>query len=270
MTQRSSHRLSKDKIISVTKGEDAFVRSLLLYEDGEILVFNKPSGLAVQGGSGVKIDMDRLMWAFANRKGRRPKLVHRLDRETSGVLVVAKTTPAAAYLSAQFADRNTQKTYLALVSGCPQDVSGTIKTPLLRINSGGIDLVRAARLDEVGAQTARTDWRVVTSNAQASLIEVTPHTGRMHQIRAHLAELGFPIAGDTKYGGLLCLGAIMVPRLLLHAGSLSFTHPSTKEAMTFEAPLPVDYAAALKGLDLVFTNPIDYPRSRSGTFDHHF
>jgi 23S rRNA pseudouridine955/2504/2580 synthase len=252
MTQRSSHRLSKDKIVTVTKDEDAFVRSLLLYEDAEILVFNKPSGLAVQGGSGVKIDMDRLMWAFANRKGRRPKLVHRLDRETSGVLVVAKTTPAAAYLSAQFADRSTQKVYLALVSGCPTQASGTIDIPLVRINSGGIDLVRAARHDEAGAQTASTDWQVVASNSQASLIEVTPHSGRMHQIRAHLAELGHPIAGDTKYGGVFCIGPAMVPRLLLHAGRLSFAHPGTKDVITFEAPLPGDYGDVLAQLGFQF------------------
>jgi 23S rRNA pseudouridine955/2504/2580 synthase len=242
MTQRSSHRLAKDKIGVVSRDEDAMIRSLLMYEDAEILVFNKPSGLAVQGGSGVKVDMDRLMWAFANRKGRRPKLVHRLDRETSGVLVVAKTTPAAAHLSAQFADRSTKKVYLALVSRQPELTSGTIDIPLVRITSGGIDLVRAARPGEDGAQTATTDWRVIEGNAAASLMEVTPHTGRMHQIRAHLAELGHPIAGDTKYGGLFSLGAVMVPRLLLHAGSLSFTHPGIKDAMTFSAPIPDDFA----------------------------
>jgi 23S rRNA pseudouridine955/2504/2580 synthase len=250
MTQRSSLRLAKDKIVTVSADEDAYIRRLLIYEDHEILVFNKPSGLAVQGGSGVKIDMDRLLWAFANRKGRRPKLVHRLDRETSGILVVAKTSPAAAHLSAQFAERSTQKIYLALVSGCPEQTSGTINIPLLRYNSGGIDLVRAARLDEIGAQAASTHWKVLAGNSSANLFEATPLTGRMHQIRAHLAELGHPIAGDTKYGGLFSLGAVMVPRLLLHAGKLSFAHPGTKDMMTFEAPLPDDYADVLAQLDL--------------------
>jgi 23S rRNA pseudouridine955/2504/2580 synthase len=253
MTQRSSHRLAKDKIGVVTRDEDVMIRSLLMYEDAEILVFNKPSGLAVQGGSGVKVDMDRLMWAFANRKGRRPKLVHRLDRETSGVLVVAKTTPAAAYLSAQFADRSTQKIYLALVSRCPPAVSGTIDIPLVRVTSGGIDLVRAARPGEAGAQAATTDWRVIESNTTASLMEVTPHTGRMHQIRAHLAELGHPIAGDTKYGGLFLLGAVMVPRLLLHAATLTFTHPSTNDVVTFEATLPDDFADVVAQVGMIST-----------------
>jgi 23S rRNA pseudouridine955/2504/2580 synthase len=250
LTQRSSHRRPKSEIGTVTNEEDVLIRSLLIHEDGEILVFNKPSGLAVQGGSGVKLDVDRLLWAFANRKGRRPKLVHRLDRETSGVLVVAKTTPAAAHLSAQFADRSTTKVYSALVSGRPQTDSGTIETPLVRINSGGIDLVRAARPHEAGAQLAKTEWRIAAGSAQASLIEAIPHTGRMHQIRAHLADLGHPIAGDTKYGGLFSIGAIMVPRLMLHAGSLSFMHPASGQSVTFDAALPDDYADVLTKLGI--------------------
>jgi 23S rRNA pseudouridine955/2504/2580 synthase len=250
MTQRSSRRLAKDKIITVSAPENTYIRGLLLYEDAEILVFNKPSGLAVQGGSGVKVDMDRLMWAFANRKGRRPKLVHRLDRETSGVMVVAKTTPAAANLSAQFGDRTTQKVYLALVSGCPEATSGKIDTPLVRFKSGGLDLVRRARAGEKDAQTASTDWQIIASTPQASLIEARPFTGRMHQIRAHLADFGHPIAGDTKYGGLVSLGAVMVPRLMLHAARLSFTHPGSFEAMTFEVPLPDDYAGVIASLGL--------------------
>jgi 23S rRNA pseudouridine955/2504/2580 synthase len=253
MTQRSSKRAPKSQIGTVTKEEDAFIRSLLIYEDAEILVFNKPSGLAVQGGSGVKVDMDRLMWAFANRKGRRPKLVHRLDRETSGVLVVAKTTPAAAHLSAQFADRSTSKVYLALTSGARSIKEGIIDVPLLRYTSAGIDLVRTARMDEAGAQSAQTAWRVVASSDKASLIEAIPHTGRMHQIRAHLADMGHAIAGDTKYGGLFSIGAVIIPRLMLHASKLSFTHPMTFEKLTFEAPLPQDFAAVLDQLGLSST-----------------
>jgi 23S rRNA pseudouridine955/2504/2580 synthase len=247
VTQRSSLRLSKDKIVTVSAKEHALIRSLLMYEDGELLVFNKPSGLAVQGGSGIAVDIDRLLWAFANRKGRRPKLVHRLDRETSGILVVAKTTPAAAHLSAQFADRSTQKVYLALVSGCPEVKSGVIKTPLVRFTSGGIDLVRPARDNEAGAQSASTHWRVVADSPAACLIEAKPQTGRMHQIRAHLADLGYPIAGDTKYGGLFAVGSAIVPRLMLHAAHLSFTHPANGELVTFDAKIPDDFAAMLAG-----------------------
>jgi 23S rRNA pseudouridine955/2504/2580 synthase len=250
MTQRSSHRRPKSEIGTVTSEENAFIRSLLIHEDGEILVFNKPSGLAVQGGSGIKIDMDRLLWAFANRKGRRPKLVHRLDRETSGILIVAKTTPAAAHLSAQFADRSTKKIYLALVSGCPEASAGSIDVALMRTQLGGLDLVRASKPTETGAQPALTDWRVIAQNASASLIEAIPHTGRMHQIRAHLAEIGHPIAGDSKYGGLFSLGVTLIPRLMLHAAQLSFTHPGTRDIAVFQAAPPSDYKETLDKLGL--------------------
>jgi 23S rRNA pseudouridine955/2504/2580 synthase len=250
MTQRSSLRRPKADIITVSKAEDALIRSLLIHEDSEILVFNKPSGLAVQGGSGIKVDLDRLLWAFATRKGRRPKLVHRLDRETSGVLVVAKTSPAAAHLSAQFAGRSAQKTYFALASGRPHYMSGTIEIPLLRIKSGGIDLVRPAKPQEPAAQAATTDWRVIASAPAATLIEAKPQTGRMHQIRAHLAELGHSIAGDDKYGGLMSLGATLVPRLMLHAASLSLRHPATEEIVTFQADLPDDFTAVLAALGM--------------------
>jgi 23S rRNA pseudouridine955/2504/2580 synthase len=250
MTQRSSKRAPKSEIGTVTKDEDAFVRNLLIHEDAEILIFNKPSGLAVQGGSGVKVDMDRLMWAFANRKGRRPKLVHRLDRDTSGVLVVAKTSPAAAHLSAQFADRSTAKIYLALVSGIVDGDEGVIDAPLLRFTAQGIDLVRAAAMTETGAQAASTAWRAVGRSEKATLIEATPHTGRMHQIRAHLEQMGHPIAGDVKYGGLFSLGSVTFPRLMLHASKLTFTHPSTFERLTFEAPLPDDFSTPLVALGI--------------------
>jgi 23S rRNA pseudouridine955/2504/2580 synthase len=245
MTQRSSHRRPKAEIIKVSAQDTAFVRSLLVHEDNDILVFNKPSGLSVQGGSGITRDLDHLLWAFANRKGRRPKLVHRLDRETSGVIVVAKTTPAAAELSTQFANRSTQKTYLALACGQPKDASGLIDLPLLRYTSSGIDLVRVAQIDDPLAQSAQTSWRTISGNQTASVIEAKPQSGRMHQIRAHLAELGHPIAGDTKYGGMMSLAGKLVPRLMLHAKALTFAHPATGEVMTFEAHVPEDFAFLL-------------------------
>jgi 23S rRNA pseudouridine955/2504/2580 synthase len=250
MTQRSSKRLPKAQIGTVTADEDRLISNLLMFEDSDILVFNKPSGLAVQGGSGISVDIDRLLWAFANRKGRRPKLVHRLDRETSGVLIVAKTTPAAAHLSAQFEKRTIQKTYFALVSGCPTALSGVIDVPLMRIKSGGIDLVRPALPGEIGAMQATTDWRILACQMKCALIEARPHSGRMHQIRAHLCELGYPLAGDTKYGGLFSIGAVMIPRLLLHAARLEFIHPSTGENIQFEAPIAADFTMIISELEL--------------------
>jgi 23S rRNA pseudouridine955/2504/2580 synthase len=248
MTQASSKRRPKHEIIKLSKADDEFIRSFLIYEDSDILVFNKPSGLAVQGGSGVSQDVDRLLCAFATRKGRRPKLVHRLDRQTSGVLVVAKTSPAAAHLSDQFARRTTQKLYQALCSGVPEAAEGTIDAPLVRHVDRGLDLMRIATSNDTGAQSATTMWRVIDAFQSACLIEASPQTGRMHQIRVHLAALGHPIAGDVKYGGLLALGGIMVPRLMLHASRLEFVHPASGERMRFDAPLPPAFTAALASL----------------------
>jgi 23S rRNA pseudouridine955/2504/2580 synthase len=238
MTQRSSKRRPAHEIVKVTGDDDHFIRSLVMYEDADLLVFNKPSGLAVQGGSGVKQDLDRLLWAFATRKGRRPKLVHRIDRATSGVLVVAKTSPAAAHLSAQFAQRTLEKSYLALVSGSPTDNVGSITAPLVRTVSAGVDLMRVGTMDEKGALGAHTDWAVAARGPSATLLEVKPLTGRMHQIRAHLAHIGHPIYGDDKYGGLLTFGTNLVPRLMLHAHTLTLIHPTSGEAVTFTAPAP--------------------------------
>jgi 23S rRNA pseudouridine955/2504/2580 synthase len=255
MTQRSSHRRPKSEIGTVSPAEDTYIRSLLIHEDADILVFNKPPGLSVQGGSGITLDLDRLLWAFATRKGRRPKLVHRLDRETSGVLVVAKTSPAAAHLSAQFAARTAQKTYIALVCGSPTDVSGTIEKPLVRIKSGGLDLMRPAKSGEPLALAASTYWRVLSANAAATLMEAQPFSGRMHQIRVHLAELGYPIAGDDKYGGLMTLGTSLVPRLMLHAQKLELIHPANGEPITFSAALPDDFETLAKNLGLNLDQP---------------
>lgn len=248
MTQRSQKRVPKSLIKKVSPEDDSFIRGFVVYEDSDILVFNKPSGLAVQGGSGVTQDMDSLLWAFANRKGRRPKLVHRLDRATSGVMVVAKTSPAAAHLSEQFASRTTIKTYQALCCGAPDTDTGTSESPLLRYVSAGIDLVRACKPEDQGAQAASTSWRVLARYHEASLIEAKPHTGRMHQIRAHMADLGYPIAGDDKYGGLFALSGMLVPRLMLHALSLQFVHPSSGEEVSFTAPLPQDFVSILAGM----------------------
>ena len=222
----------------------AFVRALVIYEDGAVLGLNKPSGLAVQGGSGVTRDLDTLLWAFATRKGRRPKLVHRLDRETSGIMIVAKTSPAAAALSAQFADRSTQKTYLARVNGIVQETDFISEIPLQRFQSNGLDLVRPSPADAPGAQTARTVFQRVSTDNQTSLVKACPTTGRMHQIRAHLAERGHPILGDTKYGGPLMVGTKAVDRLMLHALSLSFRHPETGAALTLQVEAPAGFEAS--------------------------
>ncbi|WP_284360209.1 RluA family pseudouridine synthase [Candidatus Phycosocius spiralis] len=236
----------------LTPQHQNWIRSLLIYEDSALLAFNKPSGLAVQGGSGIAIDFDFLLGAFANRKGHRPKLVHRLDRETSGLLIVAKTSPAAAHLSAQFASRSLSKRYLALVAGEVAETRGEIALPLVKINSGGLDLMRPARENDQDPQAARTDYRVLAKSVAASLIEAAPHTGRMHQIRVHMAAFGHAILGDTKYGGLMVAGGKPCPRLMLHAFALDFTHPDTGAPMHLSVAPPSDLIEMAQhlGLDL--------------------
>src|SRR5215470_8220948 len=203
--------------------EDAnYARSLVIREDAHILVFNKPSGLAVQGGSGVTRSLEDLLAAFAKSNGKRPRLVHRLDRETSGIIVAARTKPAAAFLSEAFAGRDVKKTYLAIVcGGAPDPAEGDIDKPLQKVSRRGLDIMEISPT----GQAARTHYRTLSATPAAALLELEPETGRMHQLRAHLAAIGRPIAADGKYGGLFTLGAVAVPSLMLHAAALDIPHP---------------------------------------------
>jgi 23S rRNA pseudouridine955/2504/2580 synthase len=259
MKNRSVHRSRRPRPVTLPPALDpaavAVLRARLIHEDAALLAFDKPAGLSTQGGSGVRVDLDTLLWAFARSGGRKPRLVHRLDRDTSGVLVVARTKPAAAHLSEQFAGRTARKTYLALVAAHPEAEAGTIDAALAPISSGGIALVRVVPGDAPGALSAITDWRVVARGAGASLIEANPRTGRMHQIRAHLAHLGHPILGDSKYGGPLLAAGLAVPRLMLHAAQLDLVHPGDQRALTLTAPLPDDMATLCDGLTISASPP---------------
>jgi 23S rRNA pseudouridine955/2504/2580 synthase len=173
-----------------------FVRNLVIYEDDKVIVFNKPSGLAVQGGGGISRSLDDLLVAFAKSNGKRPRLVHRLDLGTSGVIITARTQPAAAFLSEEFASRRTEKTYLALVRGAlPSADEGNLNTPLVKVEEAGRPRMIAAKPGRKGAQAAVTHWRILTRSGDAALLEARPETGRMHQIRAHLSIAGMPILG---------------------------------------------------------------------------
>lgn len=217
----------------------------ILYEDSDLLAFAKPAGLAVQGGSGVAESLEDQIAEFAKSKDRRPKLVHRLDRDTSGVIVVARTKPAAAFLSAAFAGREVRKRYLAIVcGGAPDPAMGVIETAIVKTRRGGVDLVRAARPGEAGAMPARTAYETRAAQPVAALIEARPETGRMHQIRIHLASIGRPIAGDGKYGGLFALGGAVAPGLMLHALALDIPHPNGGRLQLATPPPPAFLAFA--------------------------
>ncbi|HXC56274.1 MAG TPA: RluA family pseudouridine synthase [Rhizomicrobium sp.] len=215
----------------------------ILYMDKSVIVLNKPSGLATQGGSGLTQHVDGMLDSLAFEKGTRPKLVHRLDRDTSGVLVVARTATAAAELSRALATRDAQKIYWALTKGVPKVKRGTIKAALAKEGGHGphgrderMTTVDAA--DE-GAKDAITDFAVLaTAGEEFAWLAVKPLTGRTHQIRVHLASIGTPIVGDFKYGGTDVRGKGEIDnRLHLHARAIDIARPDGGR-LAVTAPLP--------------------------------
>lgn len=220
----------------LSEADRVFVRSLLLHEDGALLAFSKPAGLPVQTRNPDDRTLDMLLRAFEKSNGKRPRLVHRLDAQTSGVIIAARTQPAAAALSAAFAARTMAKTYLAVVAGDPfERASGRIAAPLVRWRPRPeLELMRAARPGEAGAQDAVTDYEVLHSEGRLHWLRLRPLTGRMHQLRAHLASLGRPILGDVHYGGRAA------GRMLLHAERLSGPHPDGGCFTVYAAPSPGD------------------------------
>ncbi len=239
--------------LQISDEDRAYVRGLVIHDDPVVLAFNKPSGLPVQTRNPDDRTLDSLLAAFAKSNGKRPRLVHRLDAQTSGVIVAAKTQPSAAFLSAAFAGRDAEKTYLAIVSGAPFDgPTGEIDVPLARYKPRPeLELSRAARPGDQKPQEARTLWRVLASREDIHLVQLAPRTGRMHQLRAHLSHFGRPILGDPYYGGAGTLKGRPVPRLMLHAWKLTLPHPDSRR-LTLEAPVPEDFRALLAaaGLDL--------------------
>jgi tRNA pseudouridine32 synthase/23S rRNA pseudouridine746 synthase len=239
--------------VALSPEEIALVRSLVIYEDTHLLALNKPAGLSSQGGRGQANTLDELLWAFAKPGKARPRLIHRLDRDTSGVILTAKTKPAAGFLGKHLMGRRFSKIYRAIVTpGAPEPARGVIEAPLRRDESGREAYMRICPPDHPDAEHALTRYRTVSSGAAAALLELSPETGRMHQIRVHLASIGRPIAGEARYGGALAVAGHPAPRLMLHARALEFPHPDggTKR---IEAPTPPDMAALLTALKLADT-----------------
>jgi tRNA pseudouridine32 synthase/23S rRNA pseudouridine746 synthase len=239
----------------ITPEEAAFIRGRVVYEDAAILAFDKPAGLSSQGGRIAAATLDDLLAVFAKPNGKRPRLVHRLDRDTSGVILAAKTQPAAAFLGRALMGRRVKKTYLAIVSpGAPSPRDGRTEAPLRRVSIGREVHMETCAADHPDAERAVTGYRTLAIGDEAALMELRPHTGRMHQLRVHMASMGRPIAGDSRYGGALMLGGAAVPRLMLHARSLAFPHPDGGER-TIEAPVPGDMTEVLERLGLSTLEP---------------
>ena len=225
---------------ALSKADRALLASMILYEDDDIMVLNKPPGLAVQGGSKTTQHLDRLLEGLGDGPETRPRLVHRLDRDTSGVLVVAKRRSVAAKLGRAFQTRSVRKIYWALVKGVPKPPQGKIEAALVKAAGPEGDRVRKARPGEQErAQSAVTYYSVVDRAGQAvSFVSLKPVTGRQHQLRAHMAILGYPILGDEKYRGNIDVPEGIDNALHLHARRISFPHPSGEGIVDVTAPLP--------------------------------
>lgn len=229
----------------------AEVRSWVLYKDKDMLIINKPYGLAVQGGSGVKKHLDMYLPALQYEKDAPPKLVHRLDRDTSGVLVLARTREAAAQLQKGFANKRLKKTYLALVVGVPKLYAGEIVSRMEK-SLRGKDSREVVASGKDGKK-AVTRYKVREAMARKfALMELEPVTGRTHQLRVHMAELHCPILGDGKYGGkeAFVRGSVEIPNALhLHAWKIEIPLPQGK-LLTVSAPLPAHMQQSAKALNL--------------------
>jgi 23S rRNA pseudouridine1911/1915/1917 synthase len=230
----------------------------ILYEDDDLLVVNKPAGMTVHAGAGhsagtlVNALLGRGQPLSAGGDVLRPGIVHRLDRETSGAIVVAKNDFAHARLSAEFQRRTVSKTYLALVEGKLPRASGRIELAVGRDPRRRVRMT--ARSGVAGrAREARTDWRVLAALGGLTLVEVQLHTGRTHQVRVHFSALRHPVVGDTLYGAARQerIGKTLLPELqrnFLHAARLGFAHPRSREPIEVRAPLPPELRGYLEQL----------------------
>ena len=221
----------------VSAGDEAMLRDAVLHRDDAVIVLNKPPGLAVQGGSGTERHLDGMLEALCFGSEVRPRLVHRLDKETSGVLVLARTVTAAAFLTRAFREKTTRKIYWAIVVGLPKLRQGRIDLALAKLPGLEGERVRA---DAEDGKRAVTHYRVVDSvGTRASWVALLPITGRTHQLRAHCAAIGTPILGDAKYGAAAAhlAGVPGGKRVHLHARALSIPHP-LGGSLRVTAPLP--------------------------------
>jgi 23S rRNA pseudouridine955/2504/2580 synthase len=211
----------------LTDRERKEAEDLVIHKDSSVLVLDKPAGLATQGGSGISKHVDGLLEYLKLGKKQKPRLVHRLDRDTSGVLVVARTVPAAAALSESLRRRDAEKIYWALTRGIPKKRAGTIKLALAKEGGRGAEKMVGVERDADEAKHAITDYVVIDhAGHEYAWVAAKPVTGRTHQIRVHLASLGTPIVGDFKYGGATAEPAGEIEnRLHLHARSIDIAHP---------------------------------------------
>jgi 23S rRNA pseudouridine1911/1915/1917 synthase len=256
--QRASYTVRAADTIEVQPAHPAPLRAApeaiplaVLYEDQDVVAIDKPAGMVVHSGAGVHSGtlVNALLHRFASLSRAagelRPGIVHRLDRYTSGVLLVAKNDAAHQRLAQQFASRQVEKTYLALVHGSVKSDRGRIEKPITRDPRQRTRMT--ARLSR--GRAAWTEYRILRRFAGFTFLEVRIGTGRTHQIRVHLASIGHPVVGDRLYGApAKVAGQSSLPRYFLHAHRIRFQQPSTAQPVTVESPLPPDLAGWMNGL----------------------
>lgn len=259
----------------VSEADAEMMQRAVIFRDKHIIALNKPPGLSTQGGSKQTRHVDGLAEALRFELDEKPRLVHRLDKDTSGVLLLARTRKVAAALTEAFRARDTRKIYWAAVAGVPSPAMGTIRYGLVKAPGHGAKgegekmlCIHPHDVDATpGAKRATTDYAVLSSlGRRVSWAALVPVTGRTHQLRAHMAELGHPIVGDGKYGGSgqenlgdgwgAQLGGEISRKLHLHARHLSLTHPVTGARLTLTAPLP-DHMQ--RTWDMLGWDPADVP-----------
>ena len=263
---KASHRVKRDEEIYVvpapSEPSDLLPEPIslkIIYEDNELIVVDKPAGLVVHPGAGNRQGTlaNALLYHFeqvSRSDGIRPGIVHRLDKETSGLLVIAKNELVHDFLATQFKQRKVKKTYFALVYGKLKKKQGVVDISLGRDHHSRTKISTNSRR----VRQAETQYKVIRFYRDFTYVEVTPRTGRTHQIRVHFQHLGHPVVGDDKYGKKafghlektdLCLVTNNLGRHFLHAHRLSFIHPRTQKQVFFEAPLPEELVAFLSALE---------------------
>ncbi len=235
--------------MGVSKGDRDFIEKMIIFESDTILILNKPAGIAVQGGTGTSRHIDGILANMEDRFGDRPRLVHRLDRDTSGVLAVAKTRDMAAKIGRLFMTRTVQKIYWAVLKGVPEPAQGKVDAALVKTSGPDGDRVRQAGPGEQDvAQHAVTHYSVVDRTGDLAWVSLKPVTGRQHQLRAHMSVIGTPILGDQKYEGDKGIPVGVENKLHLHARRLVLPNPKGG-IIDVTAPLPSHMRATFDVLE---------------------